>query len=310
MPEDSSIAPPPRQSFLRRPASVLGAALRSFGRAETWRRILRAVDFLLSNEIYTYASAIAFNAIIAFFPAAIVVLTLAHELGGPPVRDLMLTIIADYLPANRAFFTAQLAVVTANFGGMTLFSLAILLFSAVGIFIPVELALNHVWNEREPRHWLVSQLLSFLLLAICVGLAIAPVFLAWWFSLAAGRILFFLEGTFVMEWLNWSFQKLVTLPFTILAFAAVLFILPKKRLRLEAILPAAIFAGIAIELGRQVYIMALPLLQLREIYGAFAVSVAFITWALFASMVMLIGAWLTAQDLMPTWRREPEAPKA
>jgi membrane protein/epoxyqueuosine reductase len=301
--EDSPIAPAPRQSFLRRFLRVLWAALQVFGRGETWQRIFRAVDFLLSNEIYTYASAVAFNAIIAFFPAAIVILTLAHELGGPPVRDLMLSIIADYLPANRVFFTAQIAAVTANFGGMTLFSLAILLFSAVGIFIPIELALNFVWNERVPRHWFVSQLLSFLLLAICVCLAIMPVFLSWWFSLATSEILFFLKGTFVLDWLNWIFQKLVTIPFTIIAFAAILFILPKKRLRLEEILPAAIFSGIVIEIGRQIYVLVLPLLKLGEIYGAFAVSVTFITWALFASMVMLMGAWLTAQNLMPTWRR-------
>lgn len=273
-----------------------------------------AADFLLSNEIYTYASAIAFNALIALFPAAIVALTLVNQWGGPMLHDEMLRAIVEFVPANKTFFSEQILGVTRNFSGMTFVSLGVLLFSAVGIFVPVELALNYVWKEPKPRHWAASQALSFLLLGILILLAIVPVYLALQFDLALGSMLGIFRDTFVTrvvpwsafeavnEFLSWVALKALALPFSVLAFALLYGVLPQRKLTLEQIIPAALFAGLGFEIGRQVYELCLPLLDLREMYGAFSVSVAFITWALFASMLALMGAWLTAQDLLPRVR--------
>lgn len=268
-------------------------------RRRTWTAIFQAVDFLLSNEIYTYASAIAFNAIIAFFPAVIVVLTLVNAWGGRGIHDAMLTAIIDILPANREFFAGQIGKVTANFSGMTLFSLGILLFSAVGIFVPVELALNYVWKESQARHWLRSQLISFGLLAFFIFVSIVPAAIAYGINSVLSFLLFFLEGTSFLAAIHWLVIKILAIPFTILGFAVVYRALPARRLALEEIVPAAVFSGVTVELGKHIYILALPLLGFREIYGAFFVSVTFITWALFASMIMLMGAYLTAQNILP-----------
>lgn len=311
---DSPPSEPERQSWSRRLLQVLAAALRLLGRRSTWKTVAGAADFLLSNEIYTYASAIAFNALIALFPAAIVALTLVNQWGGPALHDEMLKAIVEFIPANKTFFSEQIRGVTRNFSGMTVVSLGILLFSAVGIFVPVELALNYVWKEPRPRHWAASQALSFLLLAILILLAIVPVYLTLQFDLALGSVLGLFRDSLVTrvvpwsafeavnEFFSWVVLKALALPFTVLAFALLYGILPQHKLTLEQILPAALFAGIGFEVGRQVYALCLPLLDLREMYGAFSVSVAFITWALFASMLALMGAWLTAQDLLPRVR--------
>jgi YihY family inner membrane protein len=271
------------------------------GRRETWRRILGAVDFLLSNEIYTYASAIAFNALIAFFPAVIVILTLVHAAGGAPLHDAMLDAIVDYLPANRVFFAAQITGATANFGGMTLLSLAILLLGAVGIFVPVELALNYVWRVEKPRHWVMSQALSFVLLLALLLLSLIPVWIAHGIGVGLETVLFFVPKV-ALDWVEWGILKILTVPFTILAFAIIYQVVPVKKLSMEEILPAAILTGLGFEVGKYAYILVLPLLNFREVYGAFSVSVTFITWALFAAMMLLLGAWLTAQDILPKLR--------
>jgi YihY family inner membrane protein len=298
---------PGSQSFLRRVTAVSLATLKVLGRRETWRRILGAVDFLLSNEIYTYASAIAFNALIAFFPAVIVTLTLVRTWTGASMHDAMLGAIIDYLPSNRAFFGVQITGVTSNFGGMTFLSLVILLFGAVGIFVPVELALNYVWRVAKPRHWMISQGLSFVLLIAFLFIALIPVGISHGIGVALETVFFFVPQAAV-DWVEWVVLKIVTIPFTILAFAIVYLVLPVKKLTMEEILPAAILTGLGFEIGKYAYILLLPLLNFREVYGAFSVSVTFITWALFAAMMLLFGAWLTAQDLLPKlrWRRTAE----
>ncbi len=302
MSENSPSAPESRQLFLRRLFGVILAGLRAFGRRRTWTAIFSAVDFLLSNEIYTYASAIAFNVLIAFFPAVIVVLTVIHQIAGPGLHDAAVAAVTDYLPSNRAFFAAQINGVTNHFSGMTFVSLAILLFSAVGIFIPVELALNYVWKEPKPRHWFVSQVISFFLLGLFILVSLVPVALSWAAGLALETVFFFLSGTAFLAGVKWLVFKVLTVPFTILGFAVVFAVLPNRKLNLEEVVPAAIFSGVCFELGKYVYIAFLPLLGFREIYGAFFVSVTFVTWALFASLIMLMGVYLTTQDILPRFR--------
>lgn len=213
---NSPSVPGQSQSFLGRLKGIVGPALRIFLRKTTYVKVFHAVDFLLSNEIYTYASAIAFNVLIAFFPAAIVVLTLVNLLGGPGLYQAALSAIVDYIPANQAFFQTQIATVSRNFSGMTLLSLAILLFSAVGIFVPVELALNYVWKEKDGRHWAQSQLISFGLLFFFILMTLVPVSLTWLVTSALEFVFFFLRGTAFLKGVEWFFMKIFTIPFSTL----------------------------------------------------------------------------------------------
>jgi len=299
---NSPISAPSRQSFLRRGITVAAATLRLFLRKDTYVRIVRGLDFLLSNETYTYASATAFNVMIAFFPAVIVVLTLSGKLGGPGLHGAMLEGIIGFLPANQEFFMKQIANVTVHFSAMTMVSLAILLFSAVGIFVPIELALNYVWKIQSKRHWIVSQMISFGLLFLFIAIALLPASLMWAFRSMLDFIFFFAKDSAFINWVVWTFMKITTIPFTILAFAMTYWILPARKMVIEEILPAAVFTGVCFEIGKHLYIFFLPVLNLREIYGAFAVTVTFITWALFASMMLLMGAYLTHEELLPRWK--------
>lgn len=275
-------------------------------RPRTFRAAGRAANWLLSNEVYTYASATAFNVLIAVFPAAVVLLTAVREtLGSEGLYRTMLRTIVDYLPGdagNRLFLTRNLEAVTANFSELTILWLAVLLFSAVGVFVPVEMALNHAWGVKEPRHWLLSQALSFLLLLILGGLLVVPVAISYEIGRAVSWALFFLPEDF-LEGIRYLFLKVLTVPFTVLGFAAVYAILPRRRMSLEEVAPAALFAGLAFEIGKYVYIALLPLMEFRRMYGGFYLSVTIVTWALFASMILMLGAYLTVEEILPRPRR-------
>jgi uncharacterized BrkB/YihY/UPF0761 family membrane protein len=52
--------------------------------------------------------------------------------------------------------------------------------------------------------------------------------------------------------------------------------------------------GILWEVAKYVYILALPYLDFRSVYGPFAVSVGLITWAFISGLLLLGGAYVSA----------------
>lgn len=229
------------------------------------------------------------------------ILTAIRGAGAEGLYRTMLETIVDYLPGsveNRLFMMRQLEAVTANFSEMTIVWLAILLWGAVGVFIPVEAALNHAWGVKDGRHWAVSQAISFGLLAALGVLAVVPVAIAHEIGRAVSFVLFFLPDAWVAA-IRYLVLKVLTIPFTVLGLALVYWALPRRRMALEEVLPAALFAGVIFEVGKYVYIALLPLMEFKRMYGGFYVTITLVMWALFSAMILTLGAYLTAQDLLP-----------
>jgi len=59
-------------------------------------------------------------------------------------------------------------------------------------------------------------------------------------------------------------------------------------------LPTAIVMGILWTAAKYLYILALPHLDFRSVYGDFYVSVSLITWAFLSGLMLLAGAYVSA----------------
>jgi uncharacterized BrkB/YihY/UPF0761 family membrane protein len=91
--------------------------------------------------------------------------------------------------------------------------------------------------------------------------------------------------------------KLTTLPAIIGALFLLFYVLPNGKVPVRPVLMAAIFCGVACEVAKHAFIWVLPLLNFREVYGPFFVSVTLLMWAFVSAMVMLAGAHLSARPL-------------
>jgi membrane protein len=84
----------------------------------------------------------------------------------------------------------------------------------------------------------------------------------------------------------------------VLASIAIFFLiywaLPNGRISPRGVLPAAIVMGLLGELAKYLYILALPWLDFKEVYGPFSISVTLIIWAFISTLLLLGGAHLTA----------------
>ena len=63
----------------------------------------------------------------------------------------------------------------------------------------------------------------------------------------------------------------------------------------RAVLPAAVIIGLCSEILKFLYLLALPWLNFQEVYGPFALSISLMFWAFLSGMLLLAGAYISAE---------------
>lgn len=261
-------------------------------RNSVWSSILE----ITSVENYTHASAIAFNALLSFFPFIILVLLLCQKiLRWNDGYEMVLKLLKDYyLPVGNDFITRNLRIIVAN-NKAAIFSLVSLIVTSSGLFTPIELALDQAWKVSNHRAFWKSQILAILLVLVCAVVALGPIYLAVQTKEA-------LEGVATGTYGRWLFRivytvivKALTIPPTIFIFFLVYYLLPNRRVPLFRVLSTSIFVGIVWEVFKVVFTKALPLMDLTRIYGPFSISIALVTWAFLSAVILLFGAILSAR---------------
>jgi uncharacterized BrkB/YihY/UPF0761 family membrane protein len=185
----------------------------------------------------------------------------------------------------RAWFGMNKIAPTAMF---------LLLFTANGIFEPLEVALNRAWGVTENRSYLKNQIVSLGLIFACGGLAlISLMFTAMnteWISASSGFI-----GE-MAGLLGSLFFKLAALPVSILALFLVYWLLPNRKMDPRRIVPVAIAVGVCLEVLKYLYLLVYPLLRakLEHEYSAFQYSVTLVLWSFMGALIVLAGAHWTA----------------
>ena len=115
-----------------------------------WRHIGR---YLLETEVHVYAFSIAGNVLLAFWPFVIVMLWLfRYAIGWSEAELAIYGGIRDFFPGETgAFLTYNLKQVALNSRQLQWPSILLLLFTANGIFLPLEVALNRAWGVKVNR---------------------------------------------------------------------------------------------------------------------------------------------------------------
>src|ERR1700690_2541950 len=126
--------------------------------------------YWMQTEVHVYAFSVAANVLLSFFPFLIVILSLSRLVFGEQAAvgaiDLALR---DYFPDAFGQFLHRNLPRT---GPVEVVSIVLLLFTANGIFEPLEVALNRIWGIRKNRSFFRNQVVSLGLIFICGGLAL------------------------------------------------------------------------------------------------------------------------------------------
>ena len=258
--------------------------------------ILSTVRYLMRTEVHTFAFSVAANAILSFFPFVLLLMTLIRRVFHSPVMyEVVLQLLRDYLPAGQDFVIRNLNALVGARHQAQLASLAILLITSTGIFLPLEVALNRIWGFQENRSYLGNQLISLGLAFWCGLLALLSI------GMTAGNVAlmeFVLHGhgTIIVRMMGFLMMKVFAIGASIAIFFLIYWILPNGKVPARAVLPTAIIMGLLFEALKYGYILALPRLNFAEVYGPFSLSVSLMFWAFLSGLLLLTGAHLSAQS--------------
>lgn len=260
-------------------------------------RLLPSLRYLFTTEVHAYAFSIAANAYLSFFPFTLMLLAVCRRwLHWESAYETILEILQLNLPPGSVSVIHSLTVLARGRGRIQLMSVVMLFFTASGVFLPLEVALNKVWGIERNRSFLRNQAVSFCL-AVAVGvLALLSILL----TTAASELV-----TFSMSWistqsitraLSRGIIEVFSVPLTATVYFLIYYFLPNGKIAARRLFPAAVVAGILTAVGKFLYISTLPLFRFREVYGPFALSVTLLFWAFGAALILLFGAHLSAQN--------------
>lgn len=262
------------------------------------------IQYWLQTEVHVYALAIAASVMLSFFPFLIVMASLCRwALNWRAGAEAVYAAVNQYFPGELGDFVVyNLRVIVQDRGALPLISLFLLLFTANGIFIPLEVALNRVWGVRENRSYWRNQALSMGLIFACGTLALGATILTG-MNPQVFRKMF---GP-APDWLAVPLAVLLNLAAIPLVLAMLLLIywkLPNRPLALRQVAPATLAVGLALQAMQYLNLATWPLwrAKVRHEYGPFYYSVSIILWSFLAGMVILAGAEWAARHA----RGQPE----
>lgn len=272
----------------------------------SWQQIVSLARYLTETEVHTYAFSVAANVILSLFPFIVLTWTIErHLFHSPHMEAVLADMLRYFLPAHQDFVVRNMALLAHVRGRVQIISIVTLLISSTGVFLPLEVALNRVWNVPQNRSYLRNQILS-LGLAFAVGV-LALLSIA--FTAAQTRLieaLFFGRENFVSTLLADSVLRTSAAVLSISIFFLIYWILPNRKLPVRAVLPTAIIAGLLWEAAKTLYVLILPWLKLDAAYGPFSVSVGLMIWAFLTGLILLAGAHFSANRYALQLARQAE----
>ncbi len=238
-----------------------------------------------------YAFSMAANVLLSLFPFFIVMVSICrYLLHWPAAEEAIYLALRDMFPgALGRFIPENLVRVLARDGAPQITSLFLLLFTANGVFEPLEVALNKAWGITQNRSFVRNQLVSMGLILICGGLT----FISYLLTALNLQILRTLgTPSSVGAVIGLSVLKMIAMPLSIVALFLVYWRLPNGPVPARRLIPVSLIVGSILESLKYVSMVVGPSLsrKLDREYGPFEYSVTIILWSFIASMIVLAGA--------------------
>jgi YihY family inner membrane protein len=251
----------------------------------------------METEAHVYALAVAASTLLAFFPFMMVMLSLCRDVfHRPAAMQAIYLALGDFFAGEPGQFIVR-NLQPYMIPKLHWVSMVLLLFTANGIFEPLEVALNRAWGVESNRSYLKNQLVSLGLIFACGGLALISLMLT---AVNSGWIAGFTSShAKVGLWLRLLVFKLAALPVSILALFLIYWLLPNRKVDARRVAPVAIVVGLVMELLKYVNLVLWPWLsaKLNQEYSVFQHSVTILLWSFAVAMVVLAGAhWTARQD--------------
>jgi membrane protein len=298
---------PLRLSFVRRLASRARAEVRLTGLA-----IWRGFTGLYNSDDLTFASSIAYYALLSLFPFFLLAFSiLASAAGTEADRAEILAFVLRYFPQQFEFVTTQFDAMQQAKLRLGLAGSVLMIWAAMGVFGAVTSAVNHAWGvEKQPsyfKHKLISLVMlgtsSLLLLVGLLLVSAINVAEASWFAVVMERV----PGLF---WLQSYAVKSATTVFFILVVGLVFYFVPNAKVRFRDVWVGAVLTGLLWRLALAGFSQYVRDQSRFSVHGSIGGVVVFLLWIYISAVIFLYGTEVTAAYARLRRHRPDQIPAA
>jgi uncharacterized BrkB/YihY/UPF0761 family membrane protein len=144
---------------------------------------------------------------------------------------------------------------------------------------------------------MIKQYATYILLVIlCAVIILCPVALGSVYDLLLEKIF---GQSLVRDWFFKLAGPLMSLPFLILLFFVIYYLVPNGKVRLRQVIFTSVATAVLWLLGTFVFWLALPLFDFSESYKQLSSLMALVTWVFISSFILILGADLSARQIIP-----------
>jgi membrane protein len=257
---------------------------------------------MLRNETPRDAAGISYFAIIALFPAILVVIAIADSfLGWMNLNTTVIEIIIGLFPGSNQFIRSNLAEITTPSTTAIVSCVILVLWTISWVFSFVESSINRAWDIPNQRTFWESRLRTAALLTLgsisLFGLAAFTTFVRIVRARAAANIYFEnLPGAaYFMGWF-WYYVLLATGAFvTVFVLTMIYKWTPHCKVFWKEAFSGAAVATVMVEFAGYIFMRLVPLFNYQQVYGRMGTIIALLAWIYTTNMIVLFGANFCAQ---------------
>ncbi len=262
----------------------------------------RAVIRLFESEDLTYASSIAYYALISLFPFLLFAVSVVRRFTDSIAeRAAVGDLVLQFFPDRVDLVSAHLDRIASASLGFELVATLVIVWAALGVFRVISRAVNHAWALEDPPSFFRHQLMGFaMLLASGVLLVLA---VGWVSVVGMVRSSWFADILEVVPALDVGAVFSIRWPATITLMVVVgliHFFVPATKVRLRDVWVGSILTGLLWQLALNVFSWYLAEVANLSIHGSIATVVTFLLWIYVSAVIFLLGvefsaAWVRLQ---------------
>jgi len=262
------------------------------------RVVVGAASDIAVNHIFSFAAALSYYFVLAFFPLLITLAAIVAYLPTPDLFDTIVTTLARVAPPQAMPLIRHIVsdVITPSRGALLSFGLVGTLWVCSSGFVTLIEAVNVAYDVPETRPWWKTRWLAVELMFVVgtlVTIATALIIVGPHFGIYLDEHLGITRG-FAVVWP--VLRYVVAIGFTVLAVEAVYFMAPNVKQRFTSSLSGAIVAvagWILASEGLGWYFSKFG--HLNKTYGVLGGAIALLTWLYWSGFLILVGAELNSE---------------
>lgn len=274
-----------------------------------WRGFL---GFYQSNDL-TFASSIAYYALLSLFPFFLLVFAILGSVtANNSDRTAIFDFVLRYFPRQFEFVTSQLNAIEQARVRLGITGSLLLIWAAMGVFGAITSAVNHAWGVEKQPSYLKHKLIAFIMLVASSLLLLGGLLLvsainvieARWFAVVLVRA----PGLEILR--HFAVKWASTIVF-ILVVGLVFYFVPNAKVRFRDVWVGAIVTGLLWRgalFGFSWYVRDLS--RFSNIHGSIAAVVVFLVWIYTTAVLFLYGVEVTAANARLRRHRPEEIPAA